>query len=196
MKVRVWKCYTPHQNSRQFTFSCIVSNYNLITAWEILFFLLLIHLIVNSLFFSVCLSHVFTIFKKSHCVVAFNVTANFGRFHLLSPRSGLLWWWPALGETSPWSRSCCATAQTRHWETKTAGTPFTSPAGRAIPWSYSTCFSQCRMSGGRRAKRAGLRCTLQVRRPQIQHIDMWRDDWAAYTKHVLTLSSLRVCGSL
>lgn len=40
-------------------------------------------MIVNSLFFSVCLSHVFTIFKKSHCVVAFNVTANFGRFHLL-----------------------------------------------------------------------------------------------------------------
>lgn len=84
-----------------------------------------------------------------------------------SSLSGLPWWWPALGGTSTWSRSCCATAPTLRWETKMAGTPSTSPAGRAILWSYSTCLSSRRTSGGWRARHAGLRCTLRVGCPQI-----------------------------
>lgn len=109
------------------------------------------------------------------------MTANFSRFHLVkvgvsvvSSLSGRPWWWPAPGETSTWSRSCCVTAPTLHWGTRTAGTPSTSPAGRAILWSYSTCCLPHRMSGGRRAKQAGHHYTLQVKGHQI-HIQKKSD---------------------
>lgn len=87
--------------------------------------------------------------------------------------SGLPWWWPAPGGTSTSSRSCCAMVLTPRWGTKTAGTPSTSPAGRAIPWSYSTCSLSHRTSGGRRARRAELRCTLPVRHPLIPGSIAW-----------------------
>lgn len=95
-----------------------------------------------------------------------NISTNCSKFvcqrRFVSLLSGLRWWWRALGGTWTWSRSCFATVPTPHWETRTAGTPSTSPAERETLWSYSTCSLLHQTSGGRRAGHAGRHYTPQV----------------------------------